>query len=77
VIAPYALPKGAPAAIVRRLNAATVQAMETPSVQQRLNEIGATVVEPERRSPEYLQKFVAGEIRKWSGAIKALRPEGD
>jgi tripartite-type tricarboxylate transporter receptor subunit TctC len=67
----FFLPKGAPAAIVNKLNAATVKAMETPSVQQRLREIGATIVEPERRSPEYLQTFVDGEIRKWSGPIKA------
>ena len=49
----FFLPKGTPAAIVQKLNAATVKAMETPSVQQRLKDIGATVVETERRSPEY------------------------
>ena len=45
--------------------------METPAVQQLLSEIGATVVAPQRRSPEYLQQFVESEIRKWSGPIKA------
>ena len=45
--------------------------METPSVQQRLKDIGATVVETERRSPEYLQKFVESEIEKWTVPIKA------
>ena len=45
--------------------------METPSVQQRLKDIGAIVVEPERRSPEYLQKFVESEIEKWTVPIKA------
>ena len=29
------------------------------------------VVAPERRSPEYLQKFVESEIEKWAGPIKA------
>jgi tripartite-type tricarboxylate transporter receptor subunit TctC len=67
----FFLPKGTPAAIVHRLNAATAEAMETPWVQQRLREIGATVVEPERRSPAYLQKFVESEVEKWSGPIKA------
>jgi len=65
------LPKGTPATIVRKLNAAAVAAMETPSVEQRLREVGAIVVGPDRRSPEYLQTFVASEIRKWSGPIKA------
>jgi len=40
-------------------------------VQQRLKDIGATVVEPGRRSPEYLQKFVESEIEKWAVPIKA------
>jgi hypothetical protein len=26
---------------------------------------------PERRSPDYLARFVASEIEKWSGPIKA------
>jgi tripartite-type tricarboxylate transporter receptor subunit TctC len=65
------MPKGAPDAIVRRLNAATVEALNTPIVLQRLKDIGATVVAPERRTPEYLGKFVASEIEKWAGPIKA------
>jgi tripartite-type tricarboxylate transporter receptor subunit TctC len=65
------LPKGTPEPIVRRLNAAIVATMETPIVQQRLREIGATVVSPERRTPDYLSKFVASEIEKWAGPIKA------
>jgi tripartite-type tricarboxylate transporter receptor subunit TctC len=67
----FFLPKGTPAAIVQKLHAATVKAMETPSVQQRLKDIAATVMETERRSPEYLQKFVESEIEKWTGPIKA------
>ena len=65
------LPKGTPAAIVAKLHAAAVAAMETPSVRARLKDIGAIVVEPERRSPEYLQKFVESEIAKWAGPIRA------
>ena len=34
-------------------------------------DVGATVPAPERRSPEYLQKFVENEIAKWAGPIKA------
>ena len=65
------LPKGTPAAIVRRLHDATVAAMDTPSMHQRLRKIGSDLVPPERRSAEYLGKFVASEIEKWSVAIKA------
>jgi tripartite-type tricarboxylate transporter receptor subunit TctC len=45
--------------------------MESPSVRERLKDIGATVVVPERRSPEYLQTFVESEIEKWAAPIKA------
>ena len=45
--------------------------MDTPSVQERLKEVGAIVVAPERRSPEYLQAFVESEIAKNAIPIKA------
>ena len=44
---------------------------DIPVVQQRLKPIGGDVVGPERRSPEYLAQFVAGEIKKWQAPIKA------
>jgi tripartite-type tricarboxylate transporter receptor subunit TctC len=65
------LSKGTPAPIVQRLNAALSATMETPSVQSKLKEIGAEIVAPERRSPDYLQGFLKGEIDKWANAIKA------
>jgi tripartite-type tricarboxylate transporter receptor subunit TctC len=65
------MPKGTPPAIVHRLNEALVETMNTPAVQERLKATGFDVVAPERRSPEYLQKFVEEQIQKWSGPIKA------
>jgi tripartite-type tricarboxylate transporter receptor subunit TctC len=65
------LPKGAPADIVKKLHDAAVDAMNTPSVKERLQSIGAMIVAPERRSPEYLAKFTADEIKKWEAPIKA------
>jgi tripartite-type tricarboxylate transporter receptor subunit TctC len=65
------LPAGTPSAIVQRLNSAVVAVLNMPVVQQRLKQIGGDVVEPERRSPEYLAQFVAAEIKKWEGPIKA------
>lgn len=69
--AAFFLPKGAPAAIVRKMNEATVAVMNRPAVQQRLRELGAEVVAPGRRSPEYLRQFVESEIKKWAETIKA------
>jgi tripartite-type tricarboxylate transporter receptor subunit TctC len=65
------LPKRTPEAIVGKLNAAVIATIETPAVEQRLKSIGATIVAPERRTPDYLGKFVASEIAKWAGPIKA------
>jgi tripartite-type tricarboxylate transporter receptor subunit TctC len=65
------LPSGAPAEVVQRLNRATVAALKTPFVQERLKEIGSDLVAPERMSPEYLGKFVASELEKWARVIKA------
>jgi tripartite-type tricarboxylate transporter receptor subunit TctC len=73
----FFLPKGTPAPIVQKLNDASVAAMNTSSVQQRLKELGVTVVAPERRSPEYLQKFVVSEIEKWAPTIRRANLKAD
>jgi tripartite-type tricarboxylate transporter receptor subunit TctC len=67
----FFLPKGTPDPIVRRLNAAMSAAVDSPALRERLANLGMTVVPPERRTPEYLAKFVPAEIAKWSGPIKA------
>jgi tripartite-type tricarboxylate transporter receptor subunit TctC len=65
------LPKGTPAPIVEKLHDAIAATVNTPAVQERLKEIGADLVAPERRSPDYLAKFVASEIARWAAPIKA------
>jgi tripartite-type tricarboxylate transporter receptor subunit TctC len=65
------LPKGTPAPIVQKLHDAIVATIDTPAMQERLKAIGSVAVPPERRSSEYLGKFVAGEISKWATPIKA------
>jgi tripartite-type tricarboxylate transporter receptor subunit TctC len=71
------VPKATPAPIVQKLNAATVTALNTPAVAARMSEVGADVVAPERRSPEYLQKFVENDIKAWATIIRAagITPE--
>ena len=65
------LPAGTPPTIVQKLNRATVAALDSPAVQQRLKAVGGEAVAPERRTPEYLAQFLAAEIKKWEGPIKA------
>jgi tripartite-type tricarboxylate transporter receptor subunit TctC len=71
------LPKETPTAIVEKLHGAIIATLETPAVAERLKQLGATVVAPERRSSTYLQKFVVGEIDKWAAIIKAanIKPQ--
>jgi tripartite-type tricarboxylate transporter receptor subunit TctC len=67
----FFLPKGTPKPIIDKLNEVTHATMETPLVKQRMLESGVTGVSPDRRSPEYLAKFVADEVARWEGPIKA------
>jgi tripartite-type tricarboxylate transporter receptor subunit TctC len=65
------LPKGAPDAIVQKLNAAAAGAIKTPSVRERMEGLGAVLVADDRATPQYLGQFVKSEIDKWAGPIKA------
>jgi len=65
-----ALPRATPPDIVRKLNQATRTALDTPALQQQMRKIGGSLVAPERRSPEYLQAFIASEIARWAVVIK-------
>jgi tripartite-type tricarboxylate transporter receptor subunit TctC len=67
----FSFPKGTPAAIVQRLSKATSEAVDTPAVRERFKTLGVSVIPPERRSPEYLTKFVQSEIERWAKPIKA------
>jgi tripartite-type tricarboxylate transporter receptor subunit TctC len=71
------LPKGTPAATIQNLHDAAVATMNTPAVAAKLKELGVMVTPPERRSPDYLQKFVEREIEKWAAVIKAAGISAD
>ena len=66
----FFLPKGTPAAIVKKLNGAIIETMNTPEVEQRLEGLGVKLVSSERRSPDYLASFVRDEIKKWAVVTK-------
>jgi tripartite-type tricarboxylate transporter receptor subunit TctC len=67
----FFFPKGTPAAIIERLHATAVETVNTSAVQDRLKNVGVTAVAPDRRSSDYLKKFVASETAKWAATIKA------
>ena len=65
------LPKNAPTNVVNVLNKAAIGAIETASVQQRLQKLGATVAKKDEESPQWLADFVKSEVKKWAAPIKA------
>jgi tripartite-type tricarboxylate transporter receptor subunit TctC len=65
------LPKGTSKEIVKKLNNALSEAMDTPEVQSKFKQIGGSIVSADRRSPEYLRRFVGSEIVKWAAPILA------
>ncbi len=69
--AAFVYPKGTPEAIVRRLAKAASDTVDRASVRSRLETVGVTIPAPERRSPEYLARYIPSEIEKWAGPIKA------
>ena len=60
-------PAGTPKAIIDRLNAEIVKALNTPEMRQRLADDGAEV---ESSTPAELARFVHAEIAKWAKAVK-------
>jgi tripartite-type tricarboxylate transporter receptor subunit TctC len=65
------LPKSATPAMVAKLNAAVSKALDNPTVQKRLDDLGLIAPSVERRTPAYLQTFVESEIKKWAAPVKA------
>jgi hypothetical protein len=48
-----------------------------PLVRERFASVGVTVAASERRSPEYLARFVPRELDKWAGPIQASGVSAD
>jgi tripartite-type tricarboxylate transporter receptor subunit TctC len=60
-------PAGTPAAIVKRMNAEVVSALQAPDVRKRLTEIGAV---PAPSSPEEFRKILRNEGERWGKLIR-------
>ncbi len=64
-------PKGTPADVLAKLNAALKIALKDPDFLKKQEGLGAVVVTDKRMEPAEHKKFVASEIAKWSPIIKA------
>ena len=67
----FFFPKGTPDPIVRKLNKMVSEILDNQGQRKRLEELGLEIVPPERRSPEYLAKYLPEEIDRWGKVIKA------
>jgi tripartite-type tricarboxylate transporter receptor subunit TctC len=65
------LPRGTPKPIIDRLATVSGLAIDTPAVVERFKSIGVVIATKDRRSPEYLTRFVKSEIERWAVPIKA------
>jgi tripartite-type tricarboxylate transporter receptor subunit TctC len=63
-------PKGTPAPVIARLNAAAVEALDDEGVRKRLLELGSVIPAAAERTPQALAALVKGEIAKWTPVLK-------
>jgi tripartite-type tricarboxylate transporter receptor subunit TctC len=64
-------PKGTPADVLAKINAALKVALKDPEFIKKQEGLGAVVVTDKRMEPAEHKKFVAAEIAKWTPIIKA------
>jgi tripartite-type tricarboxylate transporter receptor subunit TctC len=63
-------PKGTPAPIVAKLNAAAVKALDDDGARKRLLDLGSVIPGAAERTPEALAALVKSEIAKWTPVLK-------
>jgi tripartite-type tricarboxylate transporter receptor subunit TctC len=64
-------PKGTPADIVAKINAAVVAAMTDPATRKRIEDLGMDLPPPELRTPAAFAEFHKVEVEKWYPIVKA------
>ena len=65
-------PKGTPAAVLQRVNAAANEAVADPAVRKRLGDIGAT---PLGGTPKQLADHLTAEIERWGRIVRNAKIE--
>ena len=66
----FFFPKGTPAPIVQKMNKAMSDTLDDPAIRSKLEDLGLVIVPPERRSAEYLGKYLPQEIERWGKPIR-------
>jgi len=65
-------PKGTPADVVAKLNAAVVKALDDEGVRKRLLDLGSVIPAGADRTPAALGALVKSEIAKWTPVLKPV-----
>jgi tripartite-type tricarboxylate transporter receptor subunit TctC len=63
-------PKGTPAPVIAKLNAAAAKALDDENVRKRLLDLGSVIPAAAERTPEALASLVKSEIAKWTPVLK-------
>ena len=70
-------PKGTPAPMIDRFNAALRAALKDPGIVTRMTELGAEIVPEAKQTPEGLRAWLKPEIDKWGALIRAAGSYAD
>jgi tripartite-type tricarboxylate transporter receptor subunit TctC len=70
----FQAPAGLPKPVLARLSEEILRAAQLPDVRERFISIA---LDPVTMPPEQFQKFIAAEVRKWSGVVKAANIKAD
>ena len=63
-------PKGTPAAVLAKLNAAASKALDDEIVRKRLIDLGSDIPKAEGRTPQALATLVKSDVARWKSVLK-------
>lgn len=64
-------PRGTPAPVVARLDAALRAALADPAVRQRIEGLGSIPAAEDQQGPEALGRLVRSEVDRWAAVVRA------
>ena len=76
-LVPPGVPKGTPADVVAKLNAAAADALNDPAVRKQLENLGLQITPKDKLAPDALAAQQKAEIAKWWPMIKAANVKVD
>ena len=71
------VPKGTPADVIAKLNAAVVDALNDPGVKKQLENLGLQMPPKDKQTPQALGDWQKSEIARWWPIIKAANVKVD